>query len=71
MEKLSMEQKEKIVEEVLGVHPRYFQYSGKSLTVDVSRIEVDTGEPADRRGPFCRGTHYQKELKAGKIVEPL
>jgi len=38
---LSLSKKEKIVEEVLGVHPKYLRKSGLKLIVDVSAMAAD------------------------------
>lgn len=39
--KLSDAQKEKIVEEYLGAHPKYFIYGGLQITLDIWRFEHD------------------------------
>ena len=39
--KLSDEEKAKIVEEYLGVHPKYFVYTGMQITVDIWNLEHD------------------------------
>lgn len=41
--KLSQEEKELIVEEILGIHPRFLHAHGTSLTVDVWEFEHQTG----------------------------
>jgi len=39
--KLSDEDKAKIVEEYLGVHPKYFVYEGQKIKVDIWNMERD------------------------------
>ena len=39
--KLTQEQKEDIVEEVLGVHPRYFLKSGLNLKIDIFTLNAE------------------------------
>lgn len=38
---LSLEEKELIVKEVLGAHPKYLIKSGRKLILDISQLESD------------------------------
>lgn len=39
--KLTDDEKAKIVEEYLGVHPKYFVYEGQQIKVDIWNMEHD------------------------------
>ena len=41
VKKLSEEEQAKIVEEYLGVHPKYFIYEGLKIQVDIWNLEHD------------------------------
>lgn len=44
---LSLEEKNKIAEEVLGVHPRYLIKRGLNLQLDIYKLEADSGNFTD------------------------
>ena len=52
---LSEDAKAKICEEYLGVHPKYFLYSGQSIRVNIW--------PMERDGTFWRGWRIDEKEK--------
>jgi hypothetical protein len=68
--KLSVEEKAAIVEEVIGVHPRYFVYEHSKIAVDTGRMNTD-GLFVDTNCLFAAGTLYKEHLKSGKVQKVL
>ena len=61
--------KTKIIEEYLGVDPKYFVFDGTNLKLDVSQMAVDGIEvPSDGVRVWERGELYQEHLAEGKIA---
>jgi hypothetical protein len=48
--KLTIEQQEAVVEEFLGIHPRYFIYAGQQIMLDLSRFEHENRNESARTG---------------------
>lgn len=47
---LSLEQQEAVVEEYLGINPRYFLYEGLSIKLNLSRFEYDNRVEHEKTG---------------------
>ena len=63
------DEKEKIIEEYLGVHPKYFKYKANSITLDIAQMDVDgiqTHPDAVRN--WEKGELYKEHLAAGRIA---
>ena len=48
--KLSIEQQESVVEEFLGVHPKYFLYQGNNIKLNFGRYEAENRRIAEKTG---------------------
>ena len=47
---LTKEQQEAVVQEYLGIHPNYFLYEGRQITLNISQFEYDERVKAEKTG---------------------
>ena len=54
VDNLTDEQKQEVVADYIGIHPKYFHYRGAKIEIDIYKMSMDgvnwTGFPANHRG---------------------